>query len=507
MTDPNFGVVIRRTSDEPRPAIAADMDTIGLIGPADDADPDIFPLNTNVKGYSDDIRFVGAIGENGFLADALRGINDQLGELQRAAQVIVRCTPRGVNADPNIANQLTIANIVGNSLIGTGIYGFLSAPEDVAAAPRIILAPGYTGILANTVGTVTQVLAGAGYLEGENYALTFTGGGANAVQATGHAVGQADGTLGDAVLDSAGGWYATPPTIAAEAPPAGAGAVTATYTADIDQLANPVCASLPTVLNQLLAHAVVESAGTSQATDENWRETLNSDRLIPLSGGCKVLDPITGNIIVRPWAARFAGAMIRVDHMKGAPFHSAANQPIWGVLGPGRKIRFSITDGANEGQSLLSNNIGILISGSIGNDFAIASGGFVAISTDNAGEDELWRFYNQTRGRDFIHLMLLRLLRYYLGRFNITIQVVQAIVNSMRFMLGNLRSDENILGYEVNFRAVSNSAEEIRKGHLSVAFRAEEPAPLKLIKTESGRYRPAIDAMVLQLEQQLNLVG
>ena len=30
--------------------------------------------------------------------------------------------------------------------------------------------------------------------------------------------------------------------------------------------------------------------------------------------------------------------------------------------------------------------------------------------TDNAGEDDLWRFYNVTRGRDYIHLMFLRKL-------------------------------------------------------------------------------------------------
>ena len=481
MSDPIFGIAIRRLSDEPRPVIAADLSTIGIIGPADLADQEIFPANTPVKGYSDDLEFVGALGEDGFLADAVRGINDQLADMQRAAQLVIVRTLRGVAPDPTLRNQQTISNIVGASTSGTGIWAFLRSAEEVAVTPRIIIAPGYTGLLANGVATVTRGVGGAGYADGERYTLTFSGGGTNAVQATGYAEGQADGSLGPAVIETAGAWYDTPPTIAVEVPDrvvtaavlavggtgyavgdlitlangvkltvatAAAGVVsavtvtdpgsvtgtpptgaqpqvsasgtgtgatftltwstftTATFTSLIDQLANPLVASLPSVLNQLLAHAIVESAGTSQGNDEDWREGLNSDRLIPLSGGCKVMDPTTGNIIVRPWASRFAGALIRVDHQTGAPFHSAANQPIWGVVGPGRKISFSLVDGANEGQSLLGNNIGVLVSGSIGNDFAIASGGFIAIATDNGGEDELWRFYNVTRGRDYIHLML-----------------------------------------------------------------------------------------------------
>ena len=275
----------------------------------------------------------------------------------------------------------------------------------------------------------------------------------------------------------------------------------------VDQLANPIIASLPGVLSQLLGHAIVESAGSSQANDEDWRETINSDRIIALSGGVKVMDPVTSNIVVRPLAPRAAGALIRVDHQTGAPFHSMANQPIYGVLGPGRRITYSLVQGANEAQALLALNIGVVVSGSVGNDFALASGGFIVIATDNAGEDELWRFYNITRGRDYIHLMLLRALRYYLGRFNITAQTVHAIINTVGFSLRDLPADDNILGFPVDFLGGMNSAEEIRKGHLRMMFAAEEPPVLRKITVDSARYRPAIDALVASLEQQLNIAG
>jgi hypothetical protein len=61
---------------------------------------------------------------------------------------------------------------------------------------------------------------------------------------------------------------------------------------------------------------------------------------------------------------------------------------VQGIIGPARDIPFSLTDNANEAQELLGFNIGVVVRGEIGDDFAIASGGFVFIGTDNAGEDE-----------------------------------------------------------------------------------------------------------------------
>jgi hypothetical protein len=280
---------------------------------------------------------------------------------------------------------------------------------------------------------------------------------------------------------------------------------TATYTCDLVTGANPVVAGATAICNQLMGNMIVESSGSSLQNDLDWRETMQSHRLIPLSGGCRVMDPATSNIVIRPMAPRMAGIMVRRDHETGAPFHSAANQPVQGIISPNREIGFNLTDSANEAQELLAANIGVLIRGEIGDDFAIASGGFVLISTDNAGEDPLWQMYNVMRGRDFIHLGLLRSLRYFLGRYNIIGHTVQAILNTMRFFLRDLQADQHILGYSVNFRTEGNTPEQIRLGKLTVGFKAEEPPVLKHITIESSRYREAIDAMVGDLASQLNL--
>jgi phage tail sheath protein FI len=581
MSDPIIGVVFRRQDYEARPAIAADMSTIAILGPAPAADPILFPYDTPVKLYSNDTITLAKIGEAGFISDAVRGINNQLGELQRAAQIVFIRTPEGISPDPAIKGQQTMANIMGSASAGTGLWALLLASELVQATPRIVTTPGYTGLLATGVDSVNRTLGGAGYIEGSEYDLTFAGGGPDAVQATGYAVGQADGTLGPAVITSPGAWYTASPTITAEKPtvhvvsavvanggtghvsgdvisllygvkvvvaavtggvistvsileagdaptaPGGTSAqvsttgvgigatftltwstsTVATYTAVTATLANPVCASAPAVLDQLLAHMVAESAGTSQAVDEQWRETLSSQRIIPLVGGCKITDPLTGATLTRPLAPRIAGVLVRRDHETGGAFHSGCNQPVRGIIGPARRIKFAITDGANEGQQLLAANMGIVVAGEVGSDFAIASGGYVYVGTDNAGEDELWRFYNQTRGRDFIHLTLLRAMRYYLGRFNVSFQTIQVILTTVKNVLRDLQADGSIMGYEVGFQGNLNSPEEIRQGHVVISFKAEEPAPLRKITMYSGRYREAVVRMVADLEAQLGLAA
>ena len=590
---PKFGLQFIRTHEESQPVIAADLSTIGLIGPASTADTEAFPLNFPVKVYSNDLRKIANLGDSGPLIDALNAINNQLGEFQNAAQCVIVRVAEGTDSDPKIRAQQTIGSIMGKSTLGTGVWAFLKSPNECACTPRLICAPGYTGqmadnldyieiethgsgyvpgtkipinftgggtsvakvmpdayLVANILGHIDQadinidsygafmdhtavlyatadpppdpipataevaildggvteflnVNVNGGYTPGVNLLVTFTGGGATS-QATGHAVANSLGqiTVDDLYLDSPGQGYTSPPTVAIAAPPA---AVPVTMSATIAAGANPVCVALPAVLNQLIAHAIVESSGLSEELDEDWRETMQSDRIIAMSGGIKIYDPDLGTVLVKPVAPYVAGIMVRRDHETGAPFHSAANQPIQGVVGPSRSIGFSITDDANEGQQLLKNNIGIVVRGEVGSDFAIASGGFVLIVLDNVGEDELWRMYNVMRGRDFIHISLMKTLRYYLGRYNITGHTIQAILNTIGFFLRDLKARDHILGYKVEFLGSLNSADEIRLGHLTVGFRAEEPPVLERITTMSSRYRPAIDAMVSQIERQLNM--
>jgi len=586
MADPVFGISIRKVDEGARPVLAADLSTIGIIGPAALADTSLFPLDTPVFLNSNDTTKTRKLGEMGYLSDAVRGINDQLGETQFAARIVIVRTEEGTDPDPAIKLQQTISKIAGDSLNGTGMWAFLKSAQKLGFTPRILTAPGYTSQMANGVGQITRTAPGDGYVTDHMYPVTFSGGGPEAVQATGHAYGLSNGQLGPVELELPGAWYDTPPTIAVldpgndaasaavtdagigyvvgeqlvlpnqiilvvatvgaggdiltatvsnpgfivgtETPPtipqevltssgSGTGATfaitwaptgsKAAYDCVIVSGANPVVAGATSICNQLLGHMIVESAGSSFQNDIDWRETMQSHRLIALSGGCRVMDPVTSYIVIRPLAPRMAGIMVRRDHETGAPFHSAANQAVQGIISPNREIGFNLTDSANEAQELFAANIGALIRGEVGDDFAIASGGFVLISTDNVGEDPLWQMYNVMRGRDYIHLGMLRALRFFLGRYNIIGHTIRAILNTMGFFLRDLQADQHILGYKVNFKTEGNSPEQIRLGHLTVGFKAEEPPVLKHITIESSRYREAIDSMVADLATQLNLAS
>lgn len=511
MSDPVIGVVTRRMDDEPRPALVADMSTILIIGPMKGADTKKFPLNTPVLGYSNDRLFLSKMGKEGFVPDAVRGINDQLGEAQFAATLIIVRTAHSMANDPATALREDTLGIIGDSLLGTGMWAGLRSADLLGKIPRIWLAPGYTGVLANSLGQLDTTTRGSGYVPGERYPVTFAGGGDNALLPVAYAEADQDGVLNDPVIVSMGGYLSTDAadelTATLPEPPAGPDAERGVLEVIADQLANPVTAAMDAVLAQYLAHGIVESAGTSAMNDNQWREGLNSQRLIPMVGGVKVIDPDTGAIVVRPVAPRVAGALVRRDFETGGPFYAACNQPIRGIVGPGRTINFNISNGDNEGQDLLRSNLGIVVRGDVGDDFAIASGGFILLATDNAGDDELWRFYNQTRGRDYIHILVTRTLRQYLGKYNITAHVIRAIVNTIDGVLQELVAKEVLHGARVGFAGATNSAEQIRQGQLTVAFKAEEPAPLRRIITQSSRYRAAIDGMVQQLEAQLNIAA
>lgn len=513
MSDPIFGIAIRTLDDEARPIIGADLSTIAIVGPNEQVDNDIFPLDTPILLYSNDTTIAGQLYRaGGWIRQAVEGINAQLGDFQFAARIVIVRTASNEETDPAIKIQKQIAAIVGSSTLGTGIWALLKSPDLLGVIPRLVLVPGFTGQLANGIASVTVGVHGTGYDPLATIPVTFTGGAGNVVgnivPATGVAVVGVGGQVNGVTITNPGQWYVSPPNVIIPAPTIDpTGGVQATGVAIVSQLGNPVCAALPAVLNQLLGHAIVESSGISQVNDQTWRNTLNSQRLIPMSGGAKVINGLTGVVEVQPVAPMVAGIGVRVDHEKGAPFHSWANRPMQGVVGPGRDMKFVITDGANEGQTLLSHNIGIVIRGEGGNDFALSDGGFMLVATDNAGDDELWRFYSVTRGRDYIHLGLLRGLRTYLGKFNLTGHVIQAVLNAMTHFLTGLQADQHILGFAVNFAANKNSADEIRQGHITVGFAAEEASPFRKAVVESSRYRPAVDAMVADLAAQFAIAA
>lgn len=280
----------------------------------------------------------------------------------------------------------------------------------------------------------------------------------------------------------------------------GGGGTGAAAQATVGPAANAVVVELTGVATALLAHAIVDAPHSSDQANLNWREAHSSDRIIPVAMEAKV----GPSAITRPGSPYVAGLLVRTDFEHGGvPSHSAANRPIQGIVAPERHMDFSITDGATEGQVFLSRNMGIIVRGEVGVESAIANAGFIYIGTDTLSEDTLWTFYNVNRMRDYIHLIFLQTLRFYLGRYNISFQTIEAIRNTMVNALEDLQASQHILGYRVDFRKAQNSADQLRLGHVTIEFAAEEPPVLRKLTIRSLRYRPALDALVDNIVAQL----
>lgn len=493
MSDPTFGLSITRIDNEPRPAIVTDMSIVGLVFTAPEADASVFPLNTPVQFYSDEVAKVAKLGSTGTGPIAVELINQQLGEFQAAATIVGVRVEEGANATE------TIVNLRGNINSRTGMYALLNAGAELGITPRLICVPGFTSQATGLVKAVAIGTAGTGYVVGD--AITATDGGGTGFAAEVSAVDGTGAITGVTITDGSTG-YTSAPTLSVTSTAGENAALTAT----VDTASNAIIAGLPTLLDRLLAVAVVDGPATNQTAAINWRETIQSERIIPVDPAVKYLND-EGDIVVVPASPAIIGIGVRRDHeYQGRPFHSWANQPIYGIVGPSRPIEFSILDGATEGQQLLAKNIGVIVRGE-STDGAIADGGYVYVGTDTCSEDTLWRFYNQVRGRDYIHLMFIKTLRYFLGRRNIDRGTIEDILASMKGGLRDIQATGDLLGFRVGFNKDTNSPEQLRLGRFTVAFQAEEPPVLRYIGIQSARYRPALDALLDDLLTSLDIAA
>lgn len=416
MTEPTYGVTFEWRNDEVRPVAGGDFSGIGLVGPAPSADATVFPPNEPVSLYSNDSTKLAKLGSDGWLRDAVEGINDQLGTLQRAAKICIVRTPHATEGTADERLEADLIAIAGDSTARTGLHALKGAAAHIGWTPRLVDAPGYT----------SQSLG-----EGE---------------------------------------------------------------------ANIVAAELPAVLDYLFAVAPIEIPAGSVEDAIAARETLASKRLIPITGGVKVRGGAS-SVLDRPLSPRVLGIAVRRDHeTEGLPFRSWANQPVNGIVAPGWELDFSLTDGANAGQDLLAANIGILERGEIGVDDAVSDAGFMFIGTDHADATNTWQFYHQTRGNDWIWLSFLKTLRGYLGVNNLTIQAVQAAVNSMNKRLRGLEADGYLYrGSRVLFDPSANGADDIRGGKITFDPQYEIPSVWRRTHLRTSPNRAAVDVFVQDL--------
>ncbi|NKX66988.1 phage tail protein [Labrenzia sp. 5N] len=408
MTEPVFGMSFTRPDDEIVPALGADFSQMLLIETSEDASVAEYPADTPVRISTSDAEAVSALG-TGLLADAVKGINDQLTDLNSGADVTIVRVVEGVDVAATAAAIAAIVN------------GVASIPSAVNKTPRIVVA----------------------------------------------------------------GRTAWRPDL---------------------ETTNPVIAALEANLGKIMAVAPVDVDDTSASNAIDARETMNSERLMPIGVAAKVWDG--AQVVTRPMMPRVAGLMARIDNQVGGgkPFHPFANRALYGLAGLSRKIPFSTLDGSTEGQQMLAANVAIVAEGETGVDGAIADGGYRFIGTDNAQTGELWEQIHQVRGTDYIVTQIIEITNQFLGR-RIHADTTEAWINSIAFALRDHVNEGNILGYTPKnemFKKSQNSPENIRLGRLKLDIGIEPCPVFKLAQHEIRRYRPAVDNLVNEIIARLS---
>lgn len=270
---------------------------------------------------------------------------------------------------------------------------------------------------------------------------------------------------------------------------------------------SPVLAALEVACPKILAIAPVDVSDASLSAAVTQRETLSSERLMPIGVAAKI--NVNGNAVTRPMAGRIAGLFNRIDNAHGGyPFDPIANQPILGLAGLSRKIPFSLLDGSTEGQQMLAANISVVEQGAVGIDGAIAEGGFYFIGTDNAATSSastMWSQIHQVRGTDYVITDLMAITRQYLGP-KITVDMAEAWINSIDQRLRFHKVNNRILGYTPKaqmFKPDHNDPANIRLGRLTLDIGQEQAPSFKLANHNITKWAPALDGLVADLVARL----
>jgi phage tail sheath protein FI len=477
MTELQAGIKHIRDGVEPQVINTADMSVIGIIGTAPAADDSIFPLNTPIQvDASDKFKLLG-LGTTGTLPDAIKA---------GTRNVVVR-----VEDDASAAT--VIGNMLGSQAAGSGVWAFLDATDDLGITPRLLIAPGYTSQAAAGLVSINVANGGEGYTS-----ATIALSGGDGTGATAEAI-IVDGEIVTIALTSAGTGYTSAPTITITGDGSGAAATAVHSTAG-----NAVCAIMPTICRKLSAIFLPEGPTDSRANALTWLEALPASEFIahPLRQTVTVQ---SGSSLVEKPASPFvvAGWVNRDAETDGVPTRAAANMPLEGIVGVTPSIPFDITDGSSLGQQDLEKSFGIIVQGQTGSATTLTDKGFSFWGTDTLSESSEFKFANVLRMRLFIHLTQVRTVRVYLGKFNITTQTVQAILNTMKSQLSQLKAQEYILDYRLNFNPDHNLPGELRAGQIDTIINVEEPPVLKKMIIRSRRYEQALTALSQTISTRL----
>jgi phage tail sheath protein FI len=503
MTSAYLGFSLDRSSTDPRAASNASMSVIGLAGPiekatkASQADFDAAFELGKLKRFNSTDKVAALISPDCAIGRTLSLINAQLADYQMAALVVLLPTEEGDD------DAETIANIIGNASAGTGIHAFKRAGADVGVYPRLIGVPGYTTQTVNHAKDLTLVTAGSNMTVAPTVGFTGGGSAAGKVLPTAHAVlgtGADAGKVVNLVLDTPGSDLSGSVTVTFTGGGTDAGKVLPTATIAVDTTSNAVVAALPAVLNAIKAKAYVAAPGVSYDGDLAFRETVVDDSIAVMSPNVKVMAS-DGTIATADPVGIALGLHVAIDFQNdGRPFGPICNRQVNGIVGVGRAIPFHLLDGSYEGQQLLANQIGPIVRGEAGDDFAISDGGYVFLGFEVSDTSSAWVQMHAARGRDFTELTLIRTVRYFFGKYKLTTQMIKSVIDTMK-QIGSTAAGRGEIypDFVCRFDPDLNNVSDLGSGIFHVDYRAQEVPMFRKMGLTSRPYQTAITKSLAEM--------
>jgi phage tail sheath protein FI len=471
---PNHGVRFIDGAEDARTVQIPDFSTIAIVGAAEEADEDAFPIDKNVHLYASESEAIAKLGAEGEIPAAIEAI---LAE-GVSPSILVRRV-----AHSETRNTL-LGSVIGSAAARTGLWGLLDARAETSVRPGIIIAPGLTNDALTGATTVTMTEQGTGYSAAT---VTFASVGAT-VLPTGTCV-VADGKVTGVTIDNAG---IVSGAVTAVITGDGAGA---TCTVATGPVANPVANTMAAVAKRLLAIAIPDAPNLTRTEAAAWATRLKSD----LGRHLYAIDPAVrrwaGDTVITAPASPVAAALFaKRDRERGGPYWSPENQSATGIVGTARPVSYYDGEVDHEANYMVQASVNTWIEGR------------ELFGSETLSNDSNWRFINKVRTENAIRASLPSALRKWRGE-NFTAHNALMIVKTIESFLDELVALGAVVGYTRYFDRGLNPNANMRQGILRIELARENTPPFSDIQIGMHPYIAAFDILAADIQAALGTLA